>query len=135
MTTITIDTNILFRIFLKDGSKQWQVAAQLLQSNRVVVIPTVLLETEWVLRSIAKYSRIRVLELFRSMMASHDFMIIDREDIERALACFEAGMDFADAMHLCLSDEATTFVTFDRDLVRRAKKLRSDARVELADTL
>ncbi|TCP90515.1 putative nucleic-acid-binding protein [Rhizobium sp. PP-CC-2G-626] len=135
MTTITIDTNILFRILLKDGSDQWQLAAQLLQSHRVVIIPTVLLETEWVLRSVAKYSRSRVLQLFQTIMASHDFVIVDRDDIERALAAFEAGMDFADAMHLCLSDEATTFVTFDRDLVRRARRYLPRASVELADIL
>ncbi len=135
MTTITIDTNILFRILLKDGSDQWQLAAQLLQSHRVVIIPTVLLETEWVLRSVAKYSRSRVSQLFQTIMASHDFVIVDRDDIERAIAAFEAGMDFADAMHLCLSDEATTFVTFDRDLVRRARRSLPSASVELADIL
>ncbi|TCM58670.1 putative nucleic-acid-binding protein [Rhizobium sp. PP-F2F-G48] len=135
MTTITIDTNILFRILLKDGSDQWQRAARLLQSHRVVIIPTVLLETEWVLRSVAKYSRSRVMHLFQAIMASHDFVIAERNGIEKALAAFEAGMDLADALHLCLSDEATMFVTFDRDLVRRARRHSPNASVELADLL
>lgn len=44
-------------------------------------------------------------------------------------------MDLADALHLCLSDEATMFVTFDRDLVRRARRHSPNASVELADLL
>lgn len=135
MKTITVDTNVLFRVFFKDGSPQWKSVAELFEANRVVIIPTVLLETEWVMRSIARFPRARISELFHSMLTSSDFIVTDRERIENALRAFDAGMDFADALHLCLSDEATTFVTFDRDLKRRARRLMPNASVELADTL
>jgi predicted nucleic acid-binding protein len=43
--------------------------------------------------------------------------------VARALDACEKGMDFADALHVCLSDEATAFCTFDADLRRRAARL------------
>jgi predicted nucleic acid-binding protein len=34
-----------------------------------------------------------------------------------------SGMDFADALHLAASTRATRFVTFDRDMIKVAKRL------------
>jgi len=41
-------------------------------------------------------------------------------------------LDFADAMHVCLKAEDSVFITFDRDLVKLAKKHLPEANVELA---
>lgn len=40
--------------------------------------------------------------------------------IERGLAGFAGGLDFADALHLASSDAADAFATFDLALTRRA---------------
>ena len=41
-------------------------------------------------------------------------------------------MDFADALHVCFAGDGETFVTFDRDLARRANKHIHPVSVELA---
>jgi predicted nucleic acid-binding protein len=41
----------------------------------------------------------------------------------RALNGFEGGADFADALHVALSAQAESFVTFDQSLIKRAKRL------------
>ena len=46
----------------------------------------------------------------------------DRDVVLRALAWHADGMDFADALHLAGSAGAEAFATFDRGLVKAAKK-------------
>ena len=48
---IAFDTNLLVRLATNDQPQQAAIAEQLLQSNEVFISRTVLLETEWVLRS------------------------------------------------------------------------------------
>lgn len=45
---------------------------------------------------------------------------------------FGNGMDFVDALHICLVAEGDVFVTFDRDLARPAKRQFSRLSIELA---
>ena len=54
---IAFDTNLLVRIAVNDDEKQAEIAEQLLETHQVFIPRTVLLETEWVLRSIYKKSR------------------------------------------------------------------------------
>jgi hypothetical protein len=48
-----------------------------------------------------------------------------------ALDAFDAGLDLADALHVCRSGRATGFATFDRRLVKRAEGLTLPQEVEL----
>ena len=132
MTTRTIDTNVLVRLLARDDSEQWKRAADLAMRFQLVVLPTVMLETEWVLRSQFRFDRQRIAELFRMLASSEAFVLIERERVTRALDGFEKGMDFADALHVFGMSEGETFVTFDRDLVRLAKRHIDTASVELA---
>jgi Predicted nucleic-acid-binding protein, contains PIN domain len=115
MKTRTVDTNILVRLLVRDDSEQWEQALRLAMNYCLIVLPTVALETEWVLRTRFKFNRDEICSFFRPMMASETFDFAERKRILRAIDCFEKGMDFADAMHLCFVDEGETFVTFDRD--------------------
>ena len=47
---ISIDTNILVRLFTNDDKKQARFAEQLIENNAIYIAKSVLLETEWVLR-------------------------------------------------------------------------------------
>ena len=49
----------------------------------------------------------------------------------RALDGFEAGLDFADALHLASSHAATEFATFDRELANLAGALGLSPAVRL----
>ncbi len=61
---IAFDTNLFVRIAVNDDLKQAELAEQLLDSNEVFVPRTVLLETEWVLRSVYKKSRTEIGQYF-----------------------------------------------------------------------
>jgi hypothetical protein len=59
-----------------------------------------------------------------------DHALRDSGLVAQALDWHEAGLDFADAMHLATSGNAT-FRTFDGDFIKRAGKL-TGRRVEAA---
>jgi predicted nucleic acid-binding protein len=48
-----------------------------------------------------------------------------------AIAAFEGGLDFADALHVARSSRTSGFATFDRRLAKRAKGLALAPPVEL----
>jgi len=61
---IAFDTNLLVRLVVNDNEKQAEIAEHLLETNQVFIPYTVLLETEWVLRSIYKKTRHEISNLF-----------------------------------------------------------------------
>jgi predicted nucleic-acid-binding protein len=132
MKTRTIDTNILVRLLARDDSAQWAQAAQLTTTFRLVVLPTVLLETEWVLRSRLKLDRSQIATLLRQVLGTDAIIVVEREQILKALDGFEAGMDFADALHVSLTAAGETFLTFDKGLAKLAQKHINSVSVELA---
>ncbi|OLP56566.1 hypothetical protein BJF92_10720 [Rhizobium rhizosphaerae] len=131
MKTYAIDTNILVRLLVLVDEEQTRIVEDLLMQSRLVILWSVLLETEWVLRSIVKADRASITEKFRSLLFMPSLQVERAEEMAKVLDLHEAGMDFADAMHLVLAG-ARTFITFDRALVRRAKRKWPEARVELA---
>ncbi len=91
-----------------------------------------MLETEWVLRSQFRFDRQRIAELFQMLASSDAFILIEEERVMRAVEGFAQGMDFADALHVCGTSQGAIFVTFDRDLVKFAKRHIDTVSVELA---
>jgi predicted nucleic-acid-binding protein len=132
MTTRTVDTNVLVRLLVRDDSEQWAKVADIAKRFRFVVLPIVLLEIEWVLRSRFNLDRAYILHLLRALAASEGIVLVDRERVLRAIGAFAQGMDFADAMHVSFTADGATFLTFDRDLVRSAGTSIDHASVELA---
>ena len=120
---IALDTNVLVRLVTRDDEKQVQAAARLLETNPVFIAKTVLLETEWVLRYCYELDRETVLDTFRKLLGLPNLSVEDREGVTLALDGYGQGLDFADALHLASSVEASKFVTFDRDLVKRARRV------------
>jgi predicted nucleic-acid-binding protein len=120
-----VDTNILARYYLGDDPAQSRIAANLLEGGGLFVPKTVLLELEWVLRSVAEQPAGKVLDCLAHLAALSGITIEDHEQVEMAIALGRQGIDFADALHLCASAACTEFLTFDdRGFVRRAQKLR-----------
>jgi predicted nucleic-acid-binding protein len=132
MATRTIDTNVLVRLLVDDHSAQARLAGNLATQFQLIVLPTVMLETEWVLRSRYRFDRARIVELLRRLVSFERFIVIEKHRVAKALKALESGMDFADALHACFMGDGDTFVTFDRDLVRRASKHIHNVSVELA---
>jgi predicted nucleic-acid-binding protein len=119
-----VDTNVLVRILTKDDANQAALAAGFMQrQDRVYVLKTVLLETEWVLRSSYGFDREAVVAGFHELLTASNLEMEDRNAVIQALGWVEQGMDFADALHLASVSSETEFATFDASLRRTAGRL------------
>lgn len=119
---IAIDTNVLVRLFVGDDARQARRARKLLEGNDVVVATTVLLEAEWVLRSAYGFDRVQIAGAFRRFLGLPQVALDSPAAVAQALDAYDAGLDFADALHLAATPEADAFFTFDRRLARAAKE-------------
>ncbi len=76
-----------------------------------------------------------IVRVLRAPVSLEHIRIEDRSSVSVALDAFESGLDFADALHLVRSRDASVFVTFDRRLAKRAAKqsLMPPVEILLAD--
>ena len=130
-----LDTNVLARFFIDDADDPQAVkqrpAAVAALAERSFVSVTVLLELEWVMRGFYALSRRDTTAVLRALLGIEHITVEDRSAVLAALDAFDAGLDFADALHLSRSTRATAFVTFDRKLAKRVKGLSLTPTVEL----
>jgi len=119
---IAVDTNVLVRFLVRDDPAQAARAAALIRANEIWVCKTVLLETEWVLRSLYGFSPEHLAEALRSLAGLPTIFLEDELVIAKALDWFREGLDFADALHLASARDAKRFATFDRKLARQARR-------------
>ena len=120
---IALDTNILVRYLLNDDEAQAEIAEALLASGKTCFIPiTVWLELVWVLECY-DCQRQDIAKALRHLLGLPHLQTGEPLALLHALNGFEGGADFADALHVALSTQAESFVTFDQTLVKRAKRL------------
>lgn len=120
---ISLDTNILARFLLKDDAAQFKRAKELLASNADYTAPTtVILELVWVLES-SGFSGAEILAALQALFGLPNFKPKEFEAVSRALVWYAGGVDFADALHLALSEGDDSFATFDKALGKAADKL------------
>ena len=117
---IAVDTNVVVRLLTNDEPDQAARAARLFEREAVFLPKTVLLETEWVLRFSYEIPQPVVLAAIRKLLGLSQVAAEDATAIARALELYEGGMDFADALHLASTRDATAFATFDTRLAKRA---------------
>lgn len=118
---IAFDTNMLVRLLVDDHPGQAALAQRLLAENTALIPRTVVLETEWVLRSVYKLPRERMAAFFRLLLQSENAVVEDHGVVERALAWYEQRADFADALHLAACDGAE-MQTFDDRFCKQARE-------------
>jgi len=120
---LAVDTNIVVRYVTRDHAEQAARAKTLVDGNDVFVATTVLLETDWVLRSGYGFNRVEIVDALRA------FVGLPRVTLEDPVLAFQAlnwmgrGMDFADALHLAKADGCEAFVSFDRRLATVARRV------------
>lgn len=112
---------MLVRLLVDDHPGQAALAQRLLADNTALIPRTVVLETEWVLRSVYKLPRERMAAFFRLLRQSENAVVEDHGVVERALAWYEQGADFADALHLAACDGAE-MQTFDDRFCKQARE-------------
>lgn len=118
-----IDTNILVRILTEDDPVQAAKARDLVQAEPVSVATTVILETEWVLRSHYGFKRSAVLAALHRLIGHRNVRLTDQDAVLYALDLADAGMEFADALHLAGTRDCDAFVTFDKPMLKAARKV------------
>lgn len=118
---VALDTNVFLRLVLDDDPEQTQRAKSLVSGAPCFVPITVILESEWVLRRVYRYSRSAITRAFERLIDIEN-IAIEREDVvNHALTLTEQGLDFADALHLACSSPCEWFATFDKEFVKAAK--------------
>ena len=120
---IGLDTNVVVRALTQDDPRQAKKAAAVLSADALSITKTVLLEVEWVLRGAYCFDRETINEGLRRLVGLEALVVEDRPAVLQALAWHEAGMDYADALHLASRSAAGSFATFDRAFARVAAKI------------
>jgi len=119
-----LDTNVLARFFIEDPddaqAHKQRPAAMAAMGQRAYISITVVLEFEWLMRGFYKLSVPQITSVLRALLSIEHITVEARLELEQAVQAAEAGMDFADALHVLRSGRATGFLTFDQALVKRA---------------
>lgn len=124
---IGIDTNIIVRYLTGDHHEESAKARHLIESGAVFVSLTVLLETEWVLRSAYGFPTVSIVRTLRAFAGLGNVKVESPGVVAEALDRTEQGMDFADALHLGQTRHCAGFATFDRKFARLAHKAGADS--------
>lgn len=117
---IAIDTNVLVRFLVDDDKPQADLAEALIEANQIFLSRTVLLETEWVLRSVYGMTATVLANLFEQLLSAENLVIEGAGNVTRANEWYKMGADFADALHLAASGEARMH-TFDQGFCKAAQ--------------
>jgi len=127
---IGLDTNILARYYIQDESdkeaeKQHQIARKLIESEpALMVCKTVLLEFEWVMRGYYHFTTEEILAVFQHLLSLGNVTLEDRATLEKAIANFGLGFDFADALHHASYQNCERVVSFDdKKFARKAVRI------------
>ena len=120
---LAVDTNVLVRFLTGDDPGQAARSLALFRDHEIWVAKTVLLETEWVLRSLYGFGGDRIVAALQGLVGLEKVRVEDARAVQRALSWFADGLDFADALHLASIQQAEAFVTFDAGFRKRAARL------------
>ncbi|MBI4442287.1 MAG: type II toxin-antitoxin system VapC family toxin [Acidobacteria bacterium] len=120
---VAVDTNVLVRFLVRDDRKQADRAASLIRSASIWISKTVLLETEWVLRSLYGFPPHARVGALRALAGLRTVFVEDELAVAKALDWFQGGLDFADALHLASVGNSEQFATCDRKLAKQGKRL------------
>jgi predicted nucleic-acid-binding protein len=109
-----LDTNVIVRYIVEDDPKQTRVAQRYIErhaeaGDALFLATSVILETEWVLRSVYEFTKDEVIGVFVRLLEAREMTFQDEASLERAVHRYrEFDIDFADCLHLATAE------TFDQ---------------------
>jgi predicted nucleic-acid-binding protein len=121
--TIALDTNVLLRIVLNDDAQQLGKVLARLETDVGYVQDTVLVELEWVLRSFYRFPVQQIVRVMTLLADNEDIQLEDADRLHAALDAYAKGMEFTDAFHVAGAKRHSGFLTFDKELVKRASRV------------
>ena len=107
-----LDTNVVLRLIVGDDAKQARAAEKLVAAQPCTVAPSVLMECEWVLRGSYRLDTEVIAASFRDLLALQHIDALEPVLTQQVLQAYEAGLDFADALHALQRREGDRFATF-----------------------
>lgn len=120
-----LDTNILVRFLTQDDEAQFQIVLKMLNRKRGMffVCDLVLVETDWVLRSLYDWTGDEVADAYARLTTIHNLGFENESRLRASLKALREGADLADELIVrnCKSHGAKDFSTFDKEIVRRHK--------------
>ncbi len=120
---LAIDTNLIIRYLVRDDPGQAARARKLIDNNDVFVCTTVILETEWVLRSVYGFSAAQCAKALTDFAGLPRVILEDTTCVAKALGWMRQGVDFADGLHLAKAEGCDVFVSFDQTFAKAANAL------------
>ena len=120
---ISVDTNILVRIFVNDESDHNQIekARQTVKNHgRIYVSHIVLVETVWVLKSLYSFPKKQIVETLEHLVNNQAF-VLESETLCRDALILYCGtnLSFSDAMIFVNSrQKGYSLLTFDKKLLK-----------------
>ncbi len=121
--TLIPDTNLLVRLLTKDDPIQFQWAKAIFAKENILIPTTVVLETEWVLRFAYKFDSSAIFTAFSQLFGLPNVRLTEPNRVQLAMEWSQAGLDFADSLHLATVEPGQQFSTFDKKLISKAKKV------------
>jgi predicted nucleic-acid-binding protein len=120
-----LDTNVLVRFLTQDDDAQFRKVLQMLNRKRSTffVCDLVLVETDWVLRSLYGWSGADVADAFARITTIHNLSFENESRLRSSLKGLRDGADLADELIIrsCRDRGTKTFATFDKEIIRRHK--------------
>lgn len=118
-----IDANLVVRYLTGDDPEQAEKVRALIGYEPVFVPRSVLLETEWVLRGVYEFSPKQIIPALRALAGLPGVSVEDAALVATAMDWTDAGMDFADALHLAAAAGCEGFLTFDKPFALSGTRL------------
>jgi len=123
---IALDTNLLVRLAVRDDAAQLAKINALLTDEVALILTSVLLETEWVLRSRYQLQPVEIAVFMRYLATADGLEFENPASTLTAIAAYEKGMGFADALHASIASHLRLpFFTFDTALKRKAARIQA----------
>lgn len=129
MKKYVVDTNVFLRFVLKDNEKLYQQAKKyFLQAKKsevsLVLLPQVIFEIDYVLRSVYSLARKKSAETLRTLIGSPDLEVFEREILVEIVEKYgEINVDLFDIyLYVKARKQKAKVLSFDKDFAKLAKK-------------
>ena len=116
-----IDTNVIVRFLTADDEKQARAARAAVAAGDIFVPLTVVLESEWVLRSGYGFDSWQIATGLSGLAGLPGLSVEEPTLLATAIDWMRGGIDFADALHLAKAEGCSAFLSFDKKLAKAAK--------------
>ena len=120
-----LDTNVLVRYLAQDDDQQFTAVLKLLNKPKATffVCDVVLVETDWVLRSLYDWSGEDVADAFARLVTIQNLVFENENRLRWALKAIRGGADLSDELIVgaCREHGAKGLCTFNKGVVRRHK--------------